>query len=139
MTELYESKKNRSLLTMISFSVSDLHLAFFSFALGQYLLLFYETEVNLGIWYVTLGYIIYAVWNAVNDPLIGFITDQPRSYWQKWGKRFPLIIMASVSSHYYGFDSVCFLHGFCLYTPNVGSSHTTAFLFIMVCFFSLFL
>jgi GPH family glycoside/pentoside/hexuronide:cation symporter len=96
MTELYESKKNRSLLTMISFSVSDLHLAFFSFALGQYLLLFYETEVNLGIWYVTLGYIIYAVWNAVNDPLIGFITDQPRSYWQKWGKRFPLIIMASI-------------------------------------------
>jgi len=96
MKELNESQTSVSLLSMISFSVADLHLAFFSFALGQYLLLFYETEVTLGIWYVTLGYIIYALWNAVNDPLIGFITDRPKGYWQKWGKRFPLVIISSL-------------------------------------------
>ena len=96
LKELNESQTPVSLLSMISFSVADLHLAFFSFALGQYLLLFYETEVTLGIWYVTLGYIIYALWNAVNDPLIGFITDRPRGYWQKWGKRFPLVIISSI-------------------------------------------
>ena len=96
LSDSLEMSKPQSMMTMLSFSIADLHLAFFSFALGQYLLLFYETEVGLGILYVTLGYIVYALWNAVNDPLIGFLTDKPRNYWQKWGKRFPLIIMGSI-------------------------------------------
>ncbi|MFX1283188.1 MAG: MFS transporter [Promethearchaeota archaeon] len=88
--------KPQSLKTMISFGMAELQFAFFSFALGQYLLLFYETEVSLGIWYLTLGYIIYALWNAINDPLVGFLTDNPRNYWKRWGKRFPLIIIGSI-------------------------------------------
>ncbi|MHA1967972.1 MAG: MFS transporter [Candidatus Hodarchaeales archaeon] len=96
MAELNEKPKPQSFLTMISFSVADLHFSFITLALGSYMLLFYETEVLLGIWYVTLGYIIYALWNAINDPLVGFITDTPRNYWQKWGKRFPPIVLASI-------------------------------------------
>ncbi|MFX1254792.1 MAG: MFS transporter [Promethearchaeota archaeon] len=88
--------KPRSLFAMISFSMADLHLALFSFVIGQFLLIFYETEVGLGIWYLVLGYIIYALWNAVNDPLIGFLTDKPRSYWDKWGKRFPVVMLGAL-------------------------------------------
>ncbi|MHA1718055.1 MAG: MFS transporter [Promethearchaeota archaeon] len=94
-----EEKPNfekKSVGKMISFGMADLELDTLSFVVGQFLLLFYETEIGLNIWYVTFGYVIYAIWNAVNDPLIGFITDVPRKYWKKWGKRFPLIIGASI-------------------------------------------
>lgn len=95
-----ESEKHQSLLTMFSFSMADLQLAVFSFVLGQFLLKFYETEVmgslEEGILYVAFGYILYALWNAINDPLIGYITDKPKNYWEKWGKRFPIVILGGL-------------------------------------------
>ena len=86
----------KSVGKMISFGMADLNLETFGFVVGQFLLLFYETEIGLNIWYLTFGYVIYAIWNAINDPLVGFLTDRPRKYWKKWGKRFPLIIGASI-------------------------------------------
>ncbi|MFX1515336.1 MAG: MFS transporter [Promethearchaeota archaeon] len=134
MQEMNESQTSVSLLGMISFSVADLHLAFFSFALGQYLLLFYETEVTLGIWYVTLGYIIYALWNAVNDPLIGFITDRPRGYWQKWGKRFPLIIISSIPF----VISMAFIFSPLMWNPTTQPLLYLLWFVLSTCFFDTF-
>ena len=134
MTEMNESRPSVSLLGMISFSVADLHLAFFSFALGQYLLLFYETEVTLGIWYVTLGYIIYALWNAINDPLIGFITDRPRSYWERWGRRFPLIILSSIPFVF----SMAFVFSPPLWDPATQPLFYLIWFVLSTCFFDTF-
>lgn len=38
---------------------------------------------------------VYAIWNMFNDPIIGYISDKPRRWWPKWGKRRPWI-MASI-------------------------------------------
>ena len=57
-----------------------------------------ETEVGLNVWIVALGYIIYAIWNSVNDPLIGYFTDKPNKLWKKYGKRFPFIIIGGIPS-----------------------------------------
>jgi len=63
---------------------------------SSFLLFYYETEIGLNVWYVTIGYAVYAIWNAINDPLTGFITDRPRKYWAKWGRRFPLILFSGI-------------------------------------------
>ncbi|MHA1197171.1 MAG: MFS transporter [Promethearchaeota archaeon] len=39
-----------------------------------------------------IGFIIYAIWNAVNDPLVGYLCDRPYFFTKKWGRRFPWII-----------------------------------------------
>lgn len=47
---------------------------------------FYFTVVRLPLILVTLGYIIWAIWNSINDPLIGALSERTK-YKKKWGKR----------------------------------------------------
>lgn len=56
------------------------------------LFFYYEAEVGLNSWLVALGLVIYALWDAVNDPLVGYITDRPFKFTRKWGRRFPWAI-----------------------------------------------
>jgi len=57
---------------------------------------FYEVVLELDPWLTSLGYIIFALWNAINDPLIGFLTSRPFKFTKKWGRFFPWIIMGGV-------------------------------------------
>jgi glycoside/pentoside/hexuronide:cation symporter, GPH family len=48
--------------------------------------IFYQDYLGLAARWIGLGALIYAVWNAVNDPLFGYITDNTRS---RHGRRIP--------------------------------------------------
>ncbi len=37
---------------------------------------FYFAVVGIGTWLMVLGYSIWSVWNAVNDPMMGFLSDR---------------------------------------------------------------
>lgn len=54
---------------------------------------YYESEIGLNVLLVGLGYIIFAIFNAINDPLIGYLTDRPFKFTKRWGRRFPWIIL----------------------------------------------
>ncbi|MHA1105018.1 MAG: MFS transporter, partial [Promethearchaeota archaeon] len=57
---------------------------------------FYEGEIGLNVWITGLAYIIFAIWNAVNDPLVGWLTDRPFKFTKKWGRRFPWTMIGGV-------------------------------------------
>ncbi len=60
-------------------------------AFGLFVFTFYFTIVDLGnlVW---IGFIIWTIWNMVNDPLLGALSDRTK-HRGKWGKRkFYLII-----------------------------------------------
>lgn len=59
---------------------------------------FYETEAGLGAGAVAVGVILYSLWNAVNDPLIGFFTARPTRLAARLGRRFPWILFGTLSS-----------------------------------------
>jgi glycoside/pentoside/hexuronide:cation symporter, GPH family len=88
--------QKESNLSMISFGMGDFLFELFNGIFGVFYFIFWEVEVGLNIWLVALGYVIYAIWNSVNDPLVGYFTDQPKKWWSKYGKRFPFIIIAGV-------------------------------------------
>ncbi len=48
--------------------------------------IFYQDYLGLAAKWITLAATIYAVWNAINDPLFGYITDNTRS---RHGRRIP--------------------------------------------------
>jgi len=57
---------------------------------------FYEAEIGLSSTLTALGFIIFAVWNAINDPILGYLTDRPTRFTKKWGRRFPWIIISFI-------------------------------------------
>ena len=65
---------------------------------GQLLLLFhyYQVELGLSTLLVGLAFTIFALWNMINDPLIGFLTDKPMRWSKKYGLRMPWIIIGGV-------------------------------------------
>jgi GPH family glycoside/pentoside/hexuronide:cation symporter len=54
---------------------------------------FYFAVVQLHIALITVGFIIWAVWNSFNDPLLGYLSDRTHT---KYGRRMPYIITALV-------------------------------------------
>ena len=62
------------------------YLALIAGVYGALLPIFYQDYLGLSAWWITLASAIYAVWNAINDPLFGYITDGTRS---KHGRRIP--------------------------------------------------
>jgi GPH family glycoside/pentoside/hexuronide:cation symporter len=54
---------------------------------------FYFTVVGIPTPIMTLGFILWALWNAVNDPLIGYLSDRTKS---RWGRRIPWMIGATI-------------------------------------------
>ena len=89
--EIKHSKKS-----MVSYGFGSYVAEFFSMAFGSYAFFYYETEIGLNVGLVALGFIIFAIWNAVNDPLMGFLTDRPFKFTKKWGRRLPWVIIGGI-------------------------------------------
>ena len=54
--------------------------------IGLYLLFYYSDIIGLSPAYVSLAIMIGNIWDAVTDPLMGFISDNTRT---RWGRRRP--------------------------------------------------
>jgi len=57
---------------------------------------YYEVEIGLPVALLGLSFVIYAIWNMVNDPLLGYLTDKPFRWTKKYGMRFPWMVMSSI-------------------------------------------
>ncbi len=53
---------------------------------GALLPIFYQDYLGLQARWIAIGAVIYAVWNAINDPLFGYLSDTTRT---RWGRRIP--------------------------------------------------
>jgi GPH family glycoside/pentoside/hexuronide:cation symporter len=60
--------------------------------LGGALTYFYNIIYLLDEYWMNLGFTIFIVWNAVNDPLLGFLEDRTKT---KWGRRIPYLRFGS--------------------------------------------
>ena len=96
--ENYEETQGsrHSKLTYISFSTFNLVGSIIIAAQTVVLFFFYEAVIGLNIWYVFGGFIIAAVWDAVNDPLLGYLVDRNTRLTKRWGRRFPWILFAII-------------------------------------------
>ena len=92
---------------------------------------YYEVEVGLPVAYLILAFIIFAIWNMINDPLLGYLTDRPMKWTKKYGLRAPWIVISA-------FPILIFY--VLIFTPPFGADHMIIFFWfiIITCLFDTF-
>ena len=75
-----------------SFAMGPFINTFIYFSYDILVFYYYEVELGLASALVGLSFVIFAIWNMVNDPLVGFITDKPKKWSKKYGLRAPWIL-----------------------------------------------
>ena len=92
---------------------------------------FYEVEAGLPVVYVMAAIVIFAIWNMVNDPLLGYLTDRPTKLTKKYGLRAPWVVFSA-------FPLLIFY--VLIYTPPIGADAIIIFVYLiaMTCLFDTF-
>lgn len=70
----------------VTWGIAALGTSLISGIYGALLPIFYQDYLGLAAKWIATASFIYAIWNALNDPLFGYITDSTRS---RWGRRIP--------------------------------------------------
>jgi glycoside/pentoside/hexuronide:cation symporter, GPH family len=74
------------LSTKVIWGLASLGLTMISGIYGALLPIFYQDYMGLAARWIGTASLAYAIWNAINDPVFGFLTDNTRS---RWGRRIP--------------------------------------------------
>ncbi|MBY8987289.1 MAG: MFS transporter [Candidatus Lokiarchaeota archaeon] len=98
--ETESSYKTPSILNILSFSTSGFWSMFAWSVFGSYVFFFYEVAVGLPAIYIFLAMLLFTLWDAINDPLVGFLTDRIFKFTRKFGKRFPWIIIGILPANF---------------------------------------
>ncbi|TFG08952.1 MAG: MFS transporter [Promethearchaeota archaeon] len=77
----------------IAFANGDIGDTVAQFTFQFLIFTFYFTVVKLPVMLVSLGFIFWSLWNAFNDPMIGYLSDRTKS---RWGRRVPWMMGATI-------------------------------------------
>lgn len=77
----------------LAYSFGAIAMALSFQAFSTYVVFFYVDIVKLPAYLAATGMLIYAVWNAINDPLVGYLSDHTHS---RWGRRIPYIALGAI-------------------------------------------
>jgi GPH family glycoside/pentoside/hexuronide:cation symporter len=116
--EWHESKKS-----MFSYSFGSFGIELVGNAFAGLYFFFYETELLLPGIFLLIANSIFAIWNAVNDPLIGYVVEKPRKFWGRWGKRYPWLVTMLIPMY---------VSYFLLFAPPQGLGPFALFLWMVV-------
>ena len=81
-----EPRKRLSFGIKFSYGLASLGASTISSIYAALLPIFYQDYLGLSSRWIGIASVAYAIWNALNDPIFGFITDNTRS---KLGRRIP--------------------------------------------------
>jgi GPH family glycoside/pentoside/hexuronide:cation symporter len=64
--------------------------------LSVFIFFYYEAVIGLNAWYIFLALTFWVIYDAMNDPVIGFLVDRNTKLTRRFGRRFPWIVIGIV-------------------------------------------
>lgn len=118
-SESSDSYKSYGTKTKLAFSVGEITdtVAYQGFQVIVFV--FYFSVVQLPVIWISLGFIIWSIYNAFNDPIIGVLSDKTNT---RWGRRIPWMMASAVP-----LSLICFF----LWTPPM-TSDLANFIYFMI-------
>jgi GPH family glycoside/pentoside/hexuronide:cation symporter len=111
-----------SKLNMASYGFGKFLTEFMEMAFTSWLYYFYVRTIGVDSLIIGIAVVIYAIYNAVNDPIVGYLTNRPFKFTRKWGRRFPWIMFGGV---------VYILSYILIFTPPNIDPHSGAWIFFI--------
>ena len=100
MTESFEKEVyDNSLGVRVSYGTRELFGQWISAAFGFTVFFFYEVVIGLPTILAMIAFILFSVWNAFNDPIVGYIMERVHMPWEKKRgvRRFPWMVIGAVT------------------------------------------
>jgi len=85
-----------SKLNMASYGMGSMAREFINMAFTATVFFYYEVALGLEVWIIFLGILLFAIYNMFNDPILGYLTNRPFKFTQKWGRRFPWLLIGGI-------------------------------------------
>ncbi|TFG13903.1 MAG: MFS transporter [Promethearchaeota archaeon] len=130
-----ESSRKYGLGEINSYSLAQGMVEFLMNSFNAFVFFFYETEILLNVGILALIFTLFTLWDAINDPLIGNLTDRPFKFTRKLGRRLPWVLI--------GAFPWAILYIFIYMPPNVNPNTQVwtifFYLLIILCAFDTFL
>ena len=92
--DIEESFKRPTRKQEIGFAFSSFYILLFG--MWGSLQLYAVTVLLIPIFFIPIMYLIYSIVDGFNDPIIGYYTDRSKRFTEKYGKRYPWIIIGSL-------------------------------------------
>jgi GPH family glycoside/pentoside/hexuronide:cation symporter len=97
MVENEESQTTRhSIWTYISFGTYNITWTIPTSTMSLFMYFYYHTVIGLDPVLILTVIVLNTIWAGLNDPLIGWLTDRNFKWTQKWGRRFPWIVIGFI-------------------------------------------
>jgi Na+/melibiose symporter-like transporter len=92
---------------------------------------FFRVVIGVSAELILTMMIIFAIWNMINDPLLGFLTDKPMKWTKKWGLRAPWIVIMTAPM---------LIFFILIWTVPTGVDDSVKFIYmvVIVCLFDMF-
>ncbi len=89
---------DNSRLVHASFGSREMFSQWFTSAFSLYTFFYYESVIGLPSELALTAFLIFAIWNAANDPIIGYLMEKLKMPWQKKRhfRRFPWILIGGI-------------------------------------------
>jgi GPH family glycoside/pentoside/hexuronide:cation symporter len=111
---------------IVAYSLPAAAMAILLLAVGVYLPNFYTDELGLSAGMLAWVLLAGRLWDAVTDPVMGFVSDRTRS---RWGRRRPYLLLAAAPIW------LCF---YLMWSPGRGLGESALFLHLLLCYLALY-
>jgi GPH family glycoside/pentoside/hexuronide:cation symporter len=92
-TDTAEQSPGRRNRMLVAYGLGDAGTGMAASLIGFYLFIFYTKAAGLPPWMAGLVLMLSRLWDAINDPIVGWLSDKTRT---PWGPRLPWILGAAL-------------------------------------------